>query len=112
MADVDFSNAVMRPAADKFPFRRSEYMYLGNAGGVLFNSSGVSVVTNPSWTMITNTASKVSIVYTGAFIASGTEFYITYSSSDLVWKVSNISFASGDSYSFIVDIEVSTSHHS
>ena len=52
-----------------------------------------------------NTPTKASILYSGSFAGSGTEFYIGARNA-LYWKVSNISFANGDTYSFVIDIEV------
>ena len=112
MAEVDFSNALMRPEPDKFPFRRDSYIALNNSM-YLYNSSSTRITTSETKNKILDTPSKVSVAYTGQFTASGTEFYLTGTSTvDRVWKISNISFSSGDTYSFIVDIEVSTSHHS
>ena len=101
MAQVDFSNAVL-DVYNGTPFSQALFN-LDNANFV--NSSQQPIVTNYSRTLITNTPTKVSILYTGEFTASGTEMYTYYAAPK--WKISNISFSSGDVYSFIIDIEVS-----
>lgn len=105
MADVDFSNATMQPYSNYAPMTYSEYLAFYRSAP-LYNSSGSGITSNYARTIVSDTASMFSYLFTGTFTASGTEFYIGWSSSALVWKVSNISFSAGDNYSFIVDIEV------
>lgn len=107
MADVDFSNAVLdvnysNPLAMErfFDFDYTSYLYD-------INSNRINQ--NETISRITDTATKASFLYTGTFTASGTEFYMgQYFGGGIggTWKVSNISFASGDTYSFVVDIEL------
>lgn len=105
MADVDFSNAVLDVNSSEKPLAESGYLRLRN---YMFYYNGNPVTdTSGSSTIITDTPTKVSILYTGTFIASGTEFYIAYSQYSGTFRVSNISFSSGDTYSFIIDIETS-----
>lgn len=109
MADVDFSNAVLdinSTTASK-QISLSNYLGLGDTGFPnLYNVSGQIISSNANKSFIVNTPSKVSILFSGSFGVGGTEFYIVhngYSYRD--WKVSNITFSAGDSYSFIIDIE-------
>lgn len=111
MAQVDFSNAVLdvignnKPMADTY----YNYMNLGNSG-IFFDTTETNRVnTNNSVSQIVNTPTKTSFLYTGEFTASGTSFHMQYQyySYYYMWKVSNISFNSGDTYSFIIDVEVS-----
>lgn len=120
MAEVDFSNAVL----DVFegneyvsaynPMSTSDYMQLKNSSVEYFynlQGNGISVP-NPVVSILSNTPTKVSISYVGTFNSSGTEFLIgLYSVTGgykyAGWKVSNVSFSSGDTYSCIIDIEVS-----
>lgn len=62
---------------------------------------------NAAYQIITNTPTKLSILYTGRFIADGSEFYIFYSGYNYKWKVST-NFALRDTYSFVIDVEVIT----
>lgn len=109
MADVDFSNAVLDVYLGN-PLNRDNYLYI-YATGNLTDLSGNIVTSNFNKSIISNTPSKVSILFSGGFATSGTEFYISRLTSggvpSFAWKVSNISFSSGDTYSFIIDIETS-----
>lgn len=102
MAVVDFTNAVLDVNGAEKPLTHSDFMELRHYFFV--NGSQVSA---PTFNVVTNTPTKVSIRYTGTFNSSGTEFYIAYTTTQGTFKVSNISFSSGDSYDFIIDIEVS-----
>lgn len=103
MAQVDFSNAVLdaynslsKPLVYGNYLGLDQDSYFYDANGSIIN--GIS-----SRTILSNTPSKVSVLFTGTFTASGTSFH----TSNNVWGVSNISFSSGDTYSFVIDIEVS-----
>ena len=106
MADVDFSHAVLDVNGSNKPMSTGDYLQLYN--GQYFHVGGGVVVNyyNSSMSIITNTPTKVSILYAGSFDISGTGF--TIGNSDY-WKVSNISYSEGDTYSFIIDIETSGS---
>lgn len=105
MAQVDFSHAVLDVIPGKLPMNASFYM--GMNFPTLFyyyNGNYYSAVANSSCSILTNTPTKVSILYSGTFDHSDTEFYIA---NPQFWKVSNITYSSGDTYSFIIDIETS-----
>lgn len=102
MADVDFSNAVLDVVSENMLTYGN---YLGfDVNSYLMDSSGNYITNGASRTIISNTPSKVSILFTGAFGASGNTFYMRGTSQ---WKVSNISFSNGDTYAFVIDIETS-----
>ena len=104
MAQVDFSNAVLQPYSNSYyPMTRSGYLALGS-NGALLNEYGYAISSTVSKTFLTNTPSKVSILCVGNFTTSGTEFYM---GTDLIWKISNVSFSNGDTFSFVIDIETS-----
>ena len=105
MADVDFSNAVLdvNTSSGYNPMPQLDYLKLATSS--LANASG-SIISSGTHSIITNTPSKVSILYSGVLGESGTEFYLYFSGNVKIWKVSNISFSNGDTYSFIIDIEV------
>ena len=110
MAIIDFSNATIDVYAGK-PMTRGSYMGV-NSSASLLDLDGTTVISSGGLkSIILNTPSKVSIQYTGSVNASGTSFLIGASSSggsiNNGWKVSNVSFSSGDTYDFIVDIETS-----
>lgn len=107
MAQVDFSNAVLDVNTGYYPLRMQSYISLG-ANRILVNSTGTPITQNSAMSVVENTPSKVSILYTGSFDTSGTEFYLhDGDTAHRYWKVSGISFSSGDTYSFIIDIETS-----
>ena len=111
MAQVDFSNAVLDIRTDisiEYPMAHADYLILASSPQI-YNSASNRINNNYSSSIILNTPSKVSILFSGAFTASGTEFYLGGSNFPMwrPWKVSNISFSSGDTYAFVIDIEVS-----
>ena len=101
MAQVDFSHAVLEPYEDSKPLTW-DYLNLDTTNSI-FNRNGQGIGTG-SRSIITNTPTKVSFLFAGTFSASGTEFLM---GNYTVFRVSNISFSVGDSYSFIIDIETS-----
>ena len=104
MAQVDFSNAVLDVYnSSARPFAYSNYLNIPYEATVYDDQSGNSINGSASVNIILNTPTKVSILFTGVFTASGTSFHTNRS----VWGVSNISFSAGDTYSFVIDIEVS-----
>ena len=106
MADVDFSNAVLEPVSGQKPLTRPLMLGIARTP-TLYDAQDTAIVTGQAFSTLENTSTKYSLLFSGTFTASGTEFYIVYSQNDKVWKVSNISFASGDIYSFVIDIETS-----
>lgn len=108
MAEVDFSHAVLDVNAGAYPLTQSSYFLL-NYSGELY-SAWPRMIANGSRSIITDTPTKVSILFSGTFNSDAgtgsTEFYIGYNSI-LYWRVSNISFSASDTYSFIIDIETS-----
>ena len=100
MAEVDFSNARLEPKGTKNPttiFR----LGLDNSSnsGRLYTSNGTEIASG-SCTLLINQQKKLMFLYQGTFTASGTECYIYWNSGDELWKMSNISFNSGDTYVF------------
>jgi len=109
MAQIDFTNATLDAYIGK-PMTQGSYMKI-NSALYLYDTSGNNISASASRSIILNTPAKVSIQYTGTVNASGTEFLLGVSKTsniiDFAWKVSNVSFSSGDAYDFIVDIETS-----
>lgn len=115
MAQVDFSNAVLDIRTDRQinnPMTMSDYMMLTYNAGYLYDNN-TTIISPGSLSILLNTPTKVSILYTGTFNTSGTEIYIgdgRYNyPENRPWRVSNISFSNGDTYAFVIDIEVSGS---
>ena len=101
MAQVDFSNAVLRPFDSRHPLGYAWTLGFANTGA-LYSTDGWSITTNHQLRTIAQTQSKISLLYTGQFTSSGTTFCI---SNYTVWQVTNVSFSAGDTYSFVVDVD-------
>lgn len=124
MALVDFSNAVIEIYNSKKPLKER---YLGFTnydsattayGLVQPDGTSMWLASTPRVTVLTNTPTKYSIAFTGTltnFLSTpGTELLLEvkprYSSSyDKFWRISNISFNNNDTYSFVIDIEITGS---
>lgn len=102
MALVDFSNAIIEPD----PTRSSCPLYAMatniNLENLYFFDSSGNQIGNGECTVVVMDKYNLSLVYTGTFSASGTEFYMGTLGSG--WKVSNISFSNGDKYDFQVNV--------
>ena len=110
MASVDFSNAIIEPLDLNNPLNptRESYVSLNTAYLYAWNSSTSSwssISSNASKTLLVNDKKQLLIEYQGTLNASGTEFYIKYQLSSYTygWKISNISFNSGDTYLFQIN---------
>lgn len=108
MAQVDFSNAVLDVFSGN-PMTFGNYMQLYYVSSNSLDDPNGNPISTPVVSKILDTPTKVSILYAGSIVTSnvsGTEFLLRIGNTR-VWKVSNISFATGDTYSFVIDIEVS-----
>lgn len=105
MAQIDFTNAVLDVNGASTPMNLSKNIGFNNSA-TLYDANA-SVASNGSKSVLSQSPTKVSILYTGTFTKSGTEFYITGSTNQFQWKVSNISFSTNDTYAFVIDVETS-----
>lgn len=122
MAQVDFSNANIeivegaQAPMQYIYFALLHYNYAGASG----NTMDLSDITTPTTrvghatlSIIKDTPSKLSIAYSGTFLASGNGFLIAArvnsSSYVRIWKVTNISFETNDTFSFAIDVDVTGS---
>lgn len=103
MAQLDLSNAHIEPYSTRIS--GSEWLGFGpNYGGELRNSSGNSITGNAARSVISSTTSSFKLHYSGTFTASGIEFY--FFDSPNTWRVTGVSFESGDTYSFTVKANI------
>ena len=104
MAQVDFSNAKIEPSDynNPHPMGYDYLMQLDNSLFLYTREDG-SINTNANKATLLSTSKKISILYTGTFTKSGNYFYL---GTHYVWKVSNITYNAGDTYSFVVEVEV------
>lgn len=115
MAQIDFTNAVIEPAGSTYkPF---SYYKLGlglqNNFNTYFTDDNGSIVPNTyiTPTILTNTPTKLSLVYTGTISSTatgGSYFYLGLTGSR-IWKISNISYSAGDTFSLQVDFDITVS---
>jgi len=105
MADVDFSNARIEPFGTICP---AAYSYLNiTTNSSLRDANDTSIASNHA-TRDINDQKQMLTTYYGTFTASGTEFYL-YQYTNLgvgKWKISNVSFNSGDTYMFNINAEL------
>lgn len=107
MAMVDFSNAkISVDNSSSNPPSTQLYANVDAFIGWLNDANNNHICTNKNVTQVVNQDKKLVAAFTGTFTASGTEFYLRYDSGGARWKVSNISFQSGDTYSFQIPIEI------
>jgi hypothetical protein len=104
MAEVDFSNARIELDTRK-PDNPTvaENVALTLAGGRLYDASGNSIVSSYNISNLINQQKQLMYLYHGTFNASGTEVYLTTTNFGTGWKITNISFQSGDTYVFQIN---------
>ena len=103
MAQVDFSNAIIDVNGNNTPLAAQSDRTLELAADwYLSDSSGTQINTGATMSVVVSDKNKKAMVYSGTFTASGTEFYTTFT----MWKISNVSFQSGDTYSFMIEVEI------
>ena len=100
MAQVDFTNAVIEPYGNN-PAKDANVGLMGINTMYFYNDSGSTSISSPTVTTITQDQRTILAKYSGTFSASGTAFRMVYNGSTH-WRVSNISFANGDSYEFSI----------
>lgn len=110
MAQVDFSNAVLTPLLPQRSPLFLPYVALYASGEAITNINGVPITSSFSKSLLKNERNEFVVSYSGTLNTSGTEFYIAgaMSSSYVDWRVSNISFASGDTFVLQIKCNLTT----
>lgn len=114
MAQVDFSNARIAPytgsaiAPSWSRVNPTYFTYLTLTSSTDIIDANGSRISQATITTLKNAQKQFVILYSGTFSASGTEFYIAYAAGTAVagWKISNISFSSGDTYVFSIKADL------
>ena len=88
------------------PFERARLSISTDMGFVICDSSNNQIATS-SLSIMSSSADGFVAKITGTFSASGTEFYIRDAYSHIHWKISNVTFASGDTFAFNVNTTIS-----
>lgn len=112
MAVVDFSNAIIEPTSYTIPgvsYASVNPTYRSHVAlgvSAFFDVNFTTVTQSLSVTTVSDQSKQLVVQFQGTFSGSGTEFYmLNYSGGGYVltcWKVSNISFNSGDTFLFKV----------
>ena len=106
-SQVDFSNASLT-MVNKTSAWTVGVLYL-DQGANLYNESSSyspSITTNATKTVLVNTNQRYVINHTGKFTTNGTGFHIGADHNPRVWKVTDVSFSGGDTYSFDLEINL------
>ena len=110
MAEIDFSNAKLEPYLHN-PMSLDLYVGLYR----ITNSSGQSIAGSSAGTAqyIADTSGAYTtmiVIISGTMSASGTEFYMATAEStgNIGWRVSNISFQSGDTFYLQIQCKIVT----
>lgn len=108
-SDVDFSDALIDVNSyysEHKPLSQAGLVYLQYCRSIL--NIGRTVISSPTLTTVDVSPSKSTVIFEGTFNASGTEFFMGQNTNGnyIYWRVTNISFSAGDTYSFAVDVEV------
>ena len=108
MAQVDFSSATIEVYNSST--KPMDIYSIGLYPASFFSTTqgAGTVATISTQNIVESSPSLMSVTYVGTFTASGTDFIIAYNGS-YYWKVSNVSFASGDTFSFAVDVAITVS---
>lgn len=109
MALVDFSNAhieVASPSSFK-PFWNNWLGLRGFSGNpIIRDANNNNIVSNLGQSDHPVSVSKFYIALTGTFTASGTELYYGNTRNGVLYKITNISFSSGDTFDFRINAEI------
>ena len=102
MANIDFSNAQLSLRSGGYDPWPSPYLAFGTSSS-LRNSNGNVISNDVVCTRLSQTLNKVSYSYSGTmnYGRGGTDIMI-----EQMWLVTNINYSSGDSYNFIIDIDL------
>ena len=98
MASIDFSNATLEPV---ITVSVDSYITLNPTWNItkIYDASGNEIGVFSSKQLLTDETNYFTVLFVGSMSASGTEMYLgANSGTQKYWKISNISFASGDTF--------------
>lgn len=108
MAVIDFSNAVVERIGI-WNLNNAYLTYLGLGASSFYSLDSVLINEGSTFTVLDNTANKLKVLYSGRIksdVSSGNAFTL-FSGLNKTWKISNISYNPGDTYSFTIEIDLS-----
>ena len=107
MATIDFSNATLEPVINVY---LRSYLALDPTWSItsIYDASGNSIGNFSSKRIMESETNYFTTIFVGSMSASGVEMYLGYndSSHPKYWKISNISFASGDTFTFQIKAQL------
>lgn len=111
MAEIDFSNATVSVIGTSNVIDTS-YVILNTCN--LYDVTGLNKYSNNFSRQVITATPKYSAIFYGTMARNGTEFYIYVQATNgngetnRGYKISNISFQTGDTFNFIVSAEIET----
>ena len=102
MAMINFTDAILHIPANANPI---DYVKVTLDYSLLTDSNNEIISDNGACDILTATPKNLVLSYSGKFTANGTEFYFgPGSGSANKWKMTGISFQSGDTYNFQIPV--------
>lgn len=103
MAQLDLSNAHITPIYS--PANDATYLSL-TSGNWNFSDASGNAISSGSGSILSQNVGDFKIYYSGSFTASGTQFFVGKINTQPIWRVTGVSFASGDTYSFTIKANI------
>lgn len=109
MALVDFSNAHIEVVSSSYKPLRNSWLGLRGFGGdpIIRDENNNNIVSNLSQSDHSVSVSHFYIALSGTFTTSGTKLYYGNTADGVLYKISNISFSSGDTFDFRINATIS-----
>lgn len=108
MAQIDFTNAVLTPYGNN-PLSKP---IMDIDTFTIYDSTGTTdIATSKSFTQVSMTKKEYKVVLQGTMTASGNQFLIA-ARGTIIWKISNISFASGDTFALRLNHNIAADYAS
>ena len=109
MAVIDFSNAVIERVGT-WNINSGQNALLGINTGMFYAVGGTSTISeNYNCAILANDTDKVKVLISGRIrsdASPGTAVTL-FSNTTATWRISNISYAPGDTYAFTIEIDLS-----
>ena len=110
MAVVDFSNAVLEHNGNTKPFDQKYISVIGD-NTVICDANKQVITSSYTKTKEVDDKGRFVAAFNGTLTTSGTELYIKFGGGawdTMYWKITNISFNSGDTFSFKIKAKFTT----
>ena len=107
MANIDFSNAVVERVG-LWNLNNAYLTYLGLGTSSFYSLDSVLINEGSNFAVLDNTTNKLKVLYSGQIKsdASPGNAFTLFAGSNKTWKISNISYNPGDTYSFTIEVDL------